>query len=275
MDIKKILYISIIIILFSKCTNVLRRTEKNENDSISIENFKFIENTKISNNKYSITFNNNDTIYLFGKFPLNQDITIVDYHFKKTYNSKTNGYFVFEDELLGKKVLTSILPIKDYKNEDFCFAFIGNKFKQTEFQYIEYITDELVIFKIDSLVRATDYLNKLLITNNGIIEFKDTILHKTPEIKRVKANNFEYYVVTFNMKGDYEIGPRLIVLNEKKVFPLTGQCSFENIFPFSINGINYIQTGSACCGCGIIGFQLFVIEKDNVKNEFEEFGLSN
>lgn len=275
MYLKLILYFILISFLFSQCTNYSYKTEINKKDSIFLENLKIIENTKTSNNSYSITFNNNDTIYLFRKYPLNQDVTIVDYKVKKSFHTKTVGYFVFEDELLGKIVLTSIIYIKDYKNEDFCFVFIGNKYKLTEFQPIEDVTDDAVIIKIDSLVRATDYLNKLLISNNGIIEFKDTILQKRPEIKRVKANKFSYYIVTYNMKGDYEIGPRLIVLNEKIVFPLTGQCSFESIYPFNINGINYIQTGSACCGCGIIGFQLFVIEEDAVKTEFEEFGLSN
>lgn len=54
-------------------------------------------------------------------------------------------------------------------------------------------------------------------------------------------------------------GPRVIVINGI-AYPLTGWCSYPFMRIFRLNGKYYLESGSACCGCGITIKELFKIE---------------
>jgi hypothetical protein len=71
------------------------------------------------------------------------------------------------------------------------------------------------------------------------------------------------------------IGPRLAILENRKVIPLTAPCSYKYLYVYKFKGKKYIQTGSSCCDCGYVGDQIFLMEKDDIKLVFEDYSFSN
>lgn len=96
-----------------------------------------------------------------------------------------------------------------------------------------------------------------------------------------KAHRFESadahgYIVSYeNEKGsERAYGPRFVVFGNK-VHALTGWCSHPYVRAFMLNGIFYVESGSHCCGCGIIIMELYSIRRDAVDLVFDDASESD
>jgi len=245
-------------------------------DSLDVINSNIIASTKIVDGKYSLIYSVGDSVYLFGKHKLNQTVTIVDNKAGELTESKTTGYMVYSDDAIGSIVLTRISPQPKSKNQAYSIVTFSNKPLDYKIEEQKNILNSDLIISTDSLIRSTVLLDELMKRNgDGNIQSDSVLKGVLPEIVKVTANDFEYFIASYRIYDNSTIGPRLAIMQDKKVIPLTGQCSFEYLFTYFYNGKSYIQTGSSCCDCGIIGEQIFEVAREDIKPVFQDYSFSN
>jgi hypothetical protein len=258
------------------CTNLSTKNVIQNADSLNVINSNIIASTKIVDGKYCLTYRVGDSLYLFEKHKLNQTLTIVDNNAGDLTESKTTGYIVYHDDAIGSIVLTRISPQPKSKKEINCIATFSSRPLDYKIEEQKNLLNEDLIKSSDSLIRSTEFLQELMKRNgDGNVQSDSLLEGVLPELVKVTANDFEYYIASYKIYDNSTIGPRLALMENKKVIPLTGQCSYEYFYTYFFNGKNYIQTGSSCCDCGIIGEQIFEVVKENIKPVFEDYSFSN
>ena len=133
-----------------------------------------------------------------------------------------------------------------------------------------------LIKEIDSLIRTTNYLKNLLKRNSGVEYDLDSLLNNIlPDIVQVRTDKFDYLIATYMLFDHSTLGPRLAIMKNNLIFPMTGQCSTKYLYSFKFNGKHYIQTGSNCCDCGITGEQIFEVDESKIKTVYEDYSFSD
>jgi len=265
-----------LIVFLASCSNRSNKSATQNVDSLKGTNLTISENAIAANTNYSLTYWVEDAIYLFGKQNLDKTVTLIDNKNGKLIESQTTGYIVHSDEMLGEINLTRILPVAGIEKEANHIAIFSNKPADYKSNVqIQIFESDLIIY-IDSLIRTTNHLDDLLKKNGGFEYTTDSELKNVlPDLIKVKTDNFDYLVATYMMFDRSTIGPKLAIMPNKKVVPLTGQCSYDFFYTYFFNGKNYIQTGSGCCDCGITGQQVFQVEEEDIQPVFEDYSYSN
>lgn len=146
---------------------------------------------------------------------------------------------------------------------------------------IREIEDPIRIDEIDKAVRGSGVLETLRKQNQdlrpGELRELNGIL---PKVQQIGQPGADIQIVTYNREqpttGSAYIppaNPRVIIINGTP-YPLTGWCSFDTYHVFSLNKRLYFQSGSGCCGCGIVGFELFEITNRGPKVFLSDYSLS-
>ena len=244
-----------------------------ENKNAYKSDSTLVENTQIKNSSYALSFWLNDTIYLYGKFPLNKAITLINNQKGLLFESRTNSYKVFEDPYAGKVVFTSIVsqPEKEnLKNFEYCSFFE----KPSDYELLEQgKNDSISVKKIDTLIRKTNLLELLLEKSGQKQSVEYSIKNSLPTIRSYTIDISSITIVSYKY-FEKTNGPR-IVFYKNKLFPLTGQCSFEDIYIYRYNSRYYIQSGSWCCGCGYNVFEIFRIDNQSIDLEYKDDSYAN
>lgn len=192
-----------------------------------------VENTKIKNSSYALSYWLNDTLYLYGKYPLNRNITLINNKNGILIETKTKSYLVTEDPIAGKIVITSLIsqPEKETLEK---FEYCSFSEKPNDYKILNpERNDSIRVEKIDSLIRKTKLLDSLLGQSGNKIPVEIAIKNSLPTIKSYSIDKSSILIVSYNF-FEKSNGPR-IVLYKNKIFPLTGQCSFEDIYVYQFN----------------------------------------
>ncbi len=111
-------------------------------------------------------------------------------------------------------------------------------------------------------------------TTNGQLKELKGIL---PKVHKFSMYDQEAMIATYS-RGKLSDGntptPRVLLLNDR-VYPLNGWCSFDEIAVFSLNGLYYICSGSACCDCGISILELIQVTQDGLVMVRSDASLSD
>lgn len=125
--------------------------------------------------------------------------------------------------------------------------------------------DKETIGSLDRRIQDGNYLENLLSHSKTLIlagtDVKEDIPAPLPKVVRYPLPHAEIYRATYNFGSADIEGPRIILINGK-MYPLTGWCSYPYLRAFLLNGDYYLETGSACCGCGMTAQVLFGIERE-------------
>jgi hypothetical protein len=97
-----------------------------------------------------------------------------------------------------------------------------------------------------------------------------------PKLYRYPTPKREVFIVAYDERKDVHCcsGPRVILISGS-AYPLTGWCSYPFMRTFRLNGKYYLESGSACCGCGITIMELFKIEATGLVEAYSDGSLSD
>jgi hypothetical protein len=234
--------------------------------------------TSLAKPAYALIYTIGDVIYLFGKFNLNEVVTLIDNKTGYMFETATTSYHTENSENFGQFVLTKIKNQPEtYKGSDFIAMFIK---KPDDYRNIdiEKTKDKDLINKIDKLIRKSNYLETLLDKNVGGFITEVNLKNITPDVFMFKCGNTSVNIATYKFKPETNyplaFGPRLAVVDDI-VFPLTGPCSYEEFYVFYLNSKYYIETGAHCCVCGVTGVEIFEIADNKVLNVFSDYSYSD
>jgi hypothetical protein len=148
--------------------------------------------------------------------------------------------------------------------------------------HIQEIKDSIRIGEIDKAVRASGVFESLRKKSQDLNPGEPRELAGiVPKVHQISQPGADIIIVTYNKEQQRNAAaysppasPRAIIINGTP-YPLTGWCSFDTFHVFSLNNRLFIQSGSCCCGCGIVGFELFEITKGGPKVFLSDDSLSN
>jgi len=221
---------------------------------------------------FGFTYSVGDSVFIVGEHSLNTAVSLIDNKTGSVVECKTVGLKTQQAESQGEIILTRLAcKSGKIKKANYIVDFSISSGDYSLENQVK-ISDKDKIRQIDSLIRETDYLNYLLkLTGDRVYSADELLKDKLPELVKVQAVGFEYIVASYKPFNGTLIGPRLIILQDNVVFPLTGQCSNSNFYAYFYNGKNYIQSGSMCCECEIANLQIFQVESDNISTVFEDY----
>lgn len=259
----------IIVLIYFLQSSVFKKGHPEQDDSTRLANAKIISEAKVLYKKYSLTYYQNDSLCLYGKYALGTDVTILDFDKKEVIHSKTIGYDVSELGGLDQEVLTKLTAwpknadtYKDY------IAILSNK-ENIKFLEAKEINSKELHAKIDSMLKIDNPLK-------NFSEMDSAFVKTTVTIEEVVANTFTFHIIS--IRGEfYETkmtGPRMILLPNGKLKEMTGPCSNEDLDIYSIDDNVYIHTSGGSCGSDDIGYHVIKITPSKVEIIYSDFGFS-
>jgi|WetSurMetagenome_2_1015567.scaffolds.fasta_scaffold335333_1 hypothetical protein len=272
---KRVFFTIIISVLIISCNNSLKKNiPQQQNDLVPESSNYHDDTTKIKQIEYALIVSNRDSVCLYDTYELGKTVTIINFDSGLLFETSTYAYTKYESEF-ESKVLTRIKdqPSKLITGES--IAFFGEKPSDFILFETEKINNYLLSKSIDSLIRKSSLIDSLLLHNkcsegNEYYSLKGVM----PSLTGLRYQNNRIILATYEMFEGVP-GPRLAVFNENKVVPLTGQCSFEFLSYYSMNGKYYIYTGSGGCECGINAIEIFEIKPDTIVRIFQDYSFSN
>jgi hypothetical protein len=253
-------------------------SEKNKNKSLVLAANKVKNNTvqkadslqDKENQKplYALTYWRNDTLYLFGKFDSGLTVTLINNKDRMLFKTTTDFYQLPSDDMNSEIGLTNINSQPKTDNwKDFEYSILTD----IPSDYVVLDSNKYVdisIRRVDSLIRKTTIIENLLEKSGQKESMEYSIGTSLPTVKSYDINGFPLYIISYKY-FDGPNGPR-IVQYQDKLFPLTGQCSYDKIYVYRLNSRYYIQSGSTCCGCGYTVFQIFEITEHLIKLIYDD-----
>jgi hypothetical protein len=229
---------------------------------------KVIQNT---DKAFALTLNVKDSVFVIGDRDTGKNIYLLNNETGDFCNAKTGNPQIYYEEISDIHwQLTPVIPQPQLKtrydlvfahNEKINFQLIGNSV----------LADQNLIADIHNEIKLSGFIDTLLAYDD---EFPtDSIIGTNmPKIVKIDFPNDDAYVVTYSYV-DSVPGPRMIIINNN-IFPLTGPCSYQHVYPFQINGRKFIQTGSSCCECDWVIDQVFEIVDDTIILVFQDDSYS-
>jgi hypothetical protein len=234
---------------------------------------KIVQQKTIPAPSFALTYWQNDTLFLFGKFEPEKTITLINNKDRMLFETKTKSIITTKSDIMGEIWLTRIATqpkIEKCKSFDYCLF----SEKPSDYSVINPMENlNIPIEKIDSLIRKTNLLDLLLEKSGQKQSMEYSIGRSLPSISTFNINNSFLTIVSYRY-FDSPNGPRIVYYKDN-LFPLTGQCSFNYIFIYRLNSKYFIQTGSSCCGCGYIVFQVFEITNQSIELIYNDDSFAN
>jgi hypothetical protein len=148
--------------------------------------------------------------------------------------------------------------------------------------HLERLTEPAKVDKIDQTVRKSEVLSVLRTKAQSAVPGDLRALDGvTPKVYRLSLPKAEIFVAAYNSEHSRnedvyvpESGPKVIMVNGR-AYPLTGWCSFATLDVFRLNGQYFIHSGSRCCGCGIVGMELFRVTPKGPVEVLSDYSLSD
>ncbi len=272
---KRVLFTIISSILIISCNNSSKKNiPQQQNDLIPETSNYHDDTTKIKQIEYALIISNRDSICLYDIYELGKTVTLINFDSGLLFETSTYAYTKYESEF-ESKVLTRIKdqPSKSITGESIAYF----RKKPTDFVLIETedINNYILSKSIDSLIRKSSLIDSLLLQNKCSEGYEYYSLKGAlPSLTSLKYKDNRIIIATYEMfKG--VVGPRLVIFNDNKVVPLTGQCSFEFLSYYSMSGKYYIYTGSGGCECGINAIEIFEVKPDTIIRTFQDYSFSN
>jgi hypothetical protein len=256
---KKICFVIIISLINFSCQKnfVTPKT----NSKISIENYNVeIDSFGIQNDDYALTFFSNDTLSLWGKFELNQNITLLDIDHNRIFEAKTKSYRISPLGAFEQNVLTN-LNTKFWHEEKYpkiAFAIL-KKHSNLKELHSKSIKNESIQLKIDSIIKTINMSE--LFKNFDAID--PNYLNEKSLIEKYVTKTFSFYFISFSKENEF--GPRFILFENNSLISVLGPCSNEKYRVYTIDGDVYLFGLSFCCGCGQVLFTIHQINKNDIK----------
>jgi hypothetical protein len=252
------LFISVLCII--GCQN--KRSSKSSNDSPTIDSINGV--------KFALVLQDNDSLAILGKYELNKTIYLLDNANGKLIHTSTISYNENLYPDFYKKLEATKIRIKANNNQNY-IAYFGLKPNDYKLISQKPNNSQDFISDIDNLIKKSGYLDSILHNETFV---KDSLKNKFPLLFKININQTDITIATYMLMNMH--GPRFAII-KNNVFPLTHNtaCSYDYLYTFFMNGKYFIETGSACCGCGITGKQIFEINNDSIKTIFEDFTLSD
>ncbi len=264
-----IIAVLIIVIIFFLKSGVFKKGHSEQDDSTRIANAKIISEAKILYKKYSLTFYQNDSLCLYGKYSLGTDVTILDFDKKEVIHAKTIGYDVSEAGPLEQEVLTKLTAwpkgadtYKDY------IAILSYK-ENIKFLEVKEVNNKELRIKIDSMMKIDNPMKNFSDMDSGFVKTSYTI-------EEVVANTFTFHIISIHGEF-YEtkvIGPRLVLLPSGKLKEMTGPCSNDDYEIYSIDDNVYIHSLSGSCCSDDVGYHVIKITPNKVEDIYTDYGFS-
>lgn len=200
-------------------------------------------------------------LFLVGEFDAGINLTLLDPSSKATCAAKTSTR---RDTVDSSDAPLTELEGECLSNGEFGLAALETRVDDFAAVPLQVVDDPDKVQAVDAIVRGSKALNSLLTkaqdSSPGDIS---QLTGVTPTVHRLNVSNSEVYVASYQGEATYkqgvyapEVNPRAVVVGNS-AYPLTGWCSFEALNVFRLNGEHYIQSGSRCCGCGIVVDELF------------------
>jgi hypothetical protein len=220
---------------------------------------------------FALTFNAKDSLFIIGDLAKGNTVFLLNNETGEYRRAQTGETQIYFEEISNIHWhLTPVLPQPDLKTR-FDLAFAHNN--QINFQLIGnmMVNDSTVIADIDYEIKLSGFIDTLMAYDDKFPTDYVIGLY-SPKIIKINFPEDEAFVVTYSYVDSIP-GPRMIIINNK-IFPLTGPCSYQHVYPFRINGRNFIQTGSTCCECDWVIDQVFEIINDSIVLAFQDDSYS-
>lgn len=265
----KLLFLYIVLFVLAGCSD--KKSEKNTPLSSDYSGLIPGKVGQQLDEAFALTFVANDSIFLIGEYEPDRTVFLLNNEKGDIYRAKTGSQQVYYEKLLDIHwELTALKPQpKTETRLDLAFA-NENKINFKATPAIA-ITDSLFIANIHREIKLSGLIDTLLSYDDEFPSDSLVGIYK-PKIAKMDCQVGEAYVVTYSYVDSLP-GPRMVILNNC-IFPLTGPCSYQQIYPFQINDRCFIQTGSTCCECGWVIDQVFEIKKDEVVLVFQDDSYS-
>ncbi len=218
-------------------------------------------------------------ICLLGKYKPGIQVTLLEVGQPRTCLSKTKEA-VDQKDHLGDTLysFTRISPVAQCREVDlYSIAVLGSRISSYQIVKLDEVTDKKKVRSLDKFVRNKNVLEKLRNTEAGGAEDYE-LSEDLPIVYRYPIPKMETLIVSYKTRlgeGGPEVGgPRTIIINNI-AYPLTGWCSYPYIRTFRLNGEYYLESGSACCECGIRIQELFKIKQTGPVEVHSDGSLSD
>ncbi len=230
----------------------------------SINKDSIIEATQVLNQRSSLLYSSENSTYLFGKYRLNEDVTILDFKNNKVINTRTVGYDLSLPGAYESRTIT-MLDVKTGV-DDRLIAFVGETGQTFEAFESKPVNNIMQCKQLD-----------LKIKSEADFQIKDSaILNQLPGLEEIDFTDFKIKLLTYQDTYGYGMtGCKYVVCENGRIFNLTKPCSFREIYFYKYKDKYYIQTGSCGCGNGIAGYSLHEVTKDTLILEFTDYSYSN
>jgi hypothetical protein len=275
----KNLTIAILISILSiSCNSFSKKTTSQPSSNAKDFTKSIVDTSGVTNIEYSLIDTKGDTLCLYGQHKLGEIVTLADNSTGYLFESKTSSYTTNKSDFESDgAILTTIKNQPQMNTSGIYIAF----FKTMPSDYFllkqEKINNYELSKNIDSLIRSTSIIDSLFNENKGTGRYWDVdseLKETLPKLTSIKIKDQEILIASYELSKDV-YGPKLAILNKTKIIPLTGQCSASFFYTYSMFGKYYIYTGSGCCDCGIIAYQIFEIKRDTIIKMFEDYSFSN
>jgi hypothetical protein len=220
---------------------------------------------------FALTLNVKDSLFVIGEHDKGKNIFLLNNETGEYCQAQTGQPQIYFEEISDIHwQLTPVLPQPGTNlRYDLAFTHPG----LINFQLIGNIPvrDSVLIADIDREIKLSGFIDTLLAYDDK--PPTDSIVGMLkPRIVKIYLPEEEAYVVTYSYVDSIP-GPRMFILNNN-IFPLTGPCSYQHVYPFLINGRIFIQTGSSCCECGWVIDQVFEIINGQLYLAFQDDSYS-
>ena len=272
---KRVIFTIISSVIIISCNNSLKqRIPQLQNDLFPESSNYHVDTIIIKQIEYALIVHNRDSVCLYDTYELGKPVTIINFDSGLLFETSTFAYTKYESEF-ESKVLTTIKDQPSNSITDESVAYFSKKPSDFILFETEKINNYILSKSIDSLIRKSSLIDSLLLHNKCSEEYEYSSLNGVlPSLIGLSYKDNRIIIATYEM-FEGVVGPRLAVFNENKVVPLTGQCSFEFLSYYSMNGKYYIYTGSGGCECGINAIEIFEIKSDTIVRTFQDYSFSN
>ena len=218
---------------------------------------------------------------LLGNYRAGLSVTLLEKRRSKSCITKTEGRKEYE----GYWGASGSFPVTKLSMTDTCslanlysLAILKSQISDYEILVLEEILDREKIKSLDTFVRSTTILEDLRTKAQGIVAGEiSEIENELPKLYRYPIPEIEVLIVAYDESKNEDYccsGPR-VVLIKGTPYSLTGWCSYPFMRIFRLNEEYYLESGSACCGCGITIKELFKITKKGPVKVHSDGSLSD
>jgi hypothetical protein len=216
-------------------------------------------------------------ICLLGKYKAGLSITLLEKGRSKSCITKSARSGEYEGEInffsFTKVNVADACGLPDL----YSVAVLKSRVWDYEVLLLEEIFDKEQIKSLNTFVRSTTVLEDLRTKAQGLISGESSVIQSDlPKLYRYPIPKINVFVVAYDESEDGRCcsGPRVILINGT-AYPLTGWCSYPFMRIFRLNGEYYLESGSACCDCGITIMELFKIKPTGLVEVHSDGSLSD